>query len=76
MKKLSKAEVSVLKMFMQGDAWDLILRLLGGRISELQAADMTGQNAFETLRALHLRDGGVTELKKFFDDLERGAFSE
>ena len=76
MADLTKIESALLKDLMRSDGWEFVLRLLGTRIDDLRAKPVVGQNAFEVLRSLHLRDGGVDELKSFFDYLENGAFAK
>ncbi len=39
-------------------------------LDEIGRAEITGQNAFEELRALHKREGGKEELVAFFNKLE------
>lgn len=71
---LSKAEISQIKLFMKEDGFEVLLRILAQHIDEINATKVTGQNAFETLRELHIREGKVEGLTEFFDRLERNAF--
>lgn len=76
MAALTKLEVAQLQELQKGDAWDVVVRMLETRIKQINATGMetVADNAFEELRAKHKAQGGVEELKKFFEDLERGAF--
>ncbi len=70
----NRAESQMIKNLMNSDGWNELLTLLGREIDELHAEPIAGSNEFETLRALHYRDGKVAGLKEFFDKLERRAF--
>lgn len=71
---LNKAEISQLKQLMKEEGWEILLRVLAGYINELNAENITGQNAFEALRALHSRQGKVEGLTEFFEHLDKKAF--
>ncbi len=76
MAALTKLEVAQLQELQKSDAWDIVVKKLDERIASINARGMetTADNAFEELRAKHKCQGGTEELKKFFDDLEKGAF--
>jgi hypothetical protein len=65
-----------LKEFMTTDSWDILIRLMNKRVNELYREQITGRDSFETLRALHMREGKIHGLLSFFDDLEIGASNE
>ena len=69
--KLNNAEKSAIRILVTGDTWDIIMRVLNDRLDEIGRREVTGQNAFEELRALHKREGAKEELVAFFDLLER-----
>lgn len=69
--KLDKLQKSKLKNLMSGDDWDLIELLVARKVAELNAQPITGTNAFETLRALHIKEGKVQSLQLFLDELEQ-----
>lgn len=66
----SKAEASAIRTIMQGAGWEVIVKLHGEKIEKLRAEKVTGTNEFETLRALHIREGKVEALTEFFEELE------
>lgn len=74
MSKITKVQGQQLKGMMKEDAWDTVIKLLAIFIEEDNAQEITGNNEFETLRALHRHQGRVEGLTTFFDKLERGAF--
>lgn len=57
---------------MDKPGWDALAKLVAVTINELNARETPGQNAFETLRALHTREGQVKGLREFFDGIEKG----
>ncbi len=71
---LKKEQFALLKAMMREPGWDVLLQCVAERINELNADKPTGQNAFETLRALHIREGKVDGLTEFFDKVEKNAF--
>lgn len=73
---LNKLEKAQLRTLQQDSSWEIVLRMLARRIDEINARGMetAADTAFEELRAKHKAQGGVEELKKFFNDLEQGAF--
>lgn len=76
MATITKAEASALRSLQNEAGWNIVMKLLGARIDELgaRANGITGSSAFEELQALHKCQGGVAELKQFFEDMEHGAF--
>lgn len=65
-----------LKNLMTTDTWDILIKMLNRRVAELYQDPITGRDSFETLRALHMREGRIDGLLKFFDDLEIGASNQ
>ena len=60
----------MIAILVRSDTWDVIMRMLNDRLDEIGRAEITGQNAFEELRALHKREGAKEELVDFFNKLE------
>lgn len=77
MATLNKTEASMLRNIQQDAGWEVVLRTLKQRLDELgeRAGSVQAETEFLTLRTLHKTQGGIEELKQFFEDLERGAFS-
>ena len=71
---LTKEEIFKLRSFVKSDIWDLIQKCLYEKIGQLNAERQSGTNAFETLRAIHYRDGKVDGLTEFFSELEKNGF--
>lgn len=71
--KISREDKSKLRVWMQDDggSYDTVIVLLAQYIADVQAQDITGENEFQTLRALHLQKGKVDGAKEFFDEIER-----
>ena len=76
MAKIEKSQASALKRLMQDDGWSVLEQALENRIKTLQEEEITGNDAFETLRALHKQQGKVEGLKDFFESVERLVFDE
>ncbi len=74
--KLNKLEISQLRKLQQDPVWDVVERMLAGRIDSLKREEIAGQSAFQELRQLHRNQGGIMHLRKFFEDLEQGAFDD
>ncbi len=76
MAALNKLDTARLREIQQSPAWDVVVRLLSVRIAEINArtCETVADDSFKELRTLHKGQGGVEELKRFFDDLEKGAF--
>ena len=71
---LNKAEQSQVRSLMKEDRWDIVIKFLGEKLDQWRSEKIVGQNAFESLRMLHTRDGKVEGVNEFFEQLERGAF--
>lgn len=76
MTQITKVQGAALKHMMQGDAWNVVMQLLGNELDTLRDQEVTGTNAFETLREVHTRQGKIVGLTDFFNKLERGAFDQ
>lgn len=62
---LNKAERSALKALLREPGWEAMLKLYKTLTDKNNATEASGTNAFETLRALHVKQGkndGMTEL--------------
>lgn len=68
---LDKLQEGVLKRLVREDAWDILVKAMGEYIDKINAEEITGGDAFQELRALHERQGGVKHLKAFFDAIEK-----
>jgi hypothetical protein len=71
---LTKEQRFQLKSFVKSDVWDLMMKCVYEKIGQLNAERQSGTNAFETLRAIHYRDGKVDGLTEFFSELEKNGF--
>lgn len=71
-----KQLMAKVRTLMMTDEWDALMRLVNRRVVNLSREPVTGRDAFETLRALHTREGRIDGLLKFFDDLDNGASSQ
>ncbi len=74
MAQLDKGQLALLKRIQQEDGWDVIMRALQQHIDDLRAQEITGNNEFETLRALHKNQGKVDGLLEFFEKVEKQSF--
>ncbi len=72
MAKLSKTDSAVLAGAIGKPIWEVIMKLAAMTINDLNSREIPGTNAFETLRALHIREGQVKGIREFFDGVERG----
>jgi hypothetical protein len=70
---MNKASASILQSLMREQGWDLVIKCLAEYMDELKEP-VTGNSAFEELRALHKQQGGIEALREFFDRLESKAF--
>lgn len=61
----------VMKM-METPGWGALMKLVATTINELNAREVTGQNEFEIIRSVFIREGRVGALKEFFNDIENG----
>jgi hypothetical protein len=73
---IDKHQGALFKRLMQEEGWAVLEQALANRIARLQAQPISGTTAFESLRALHTRDGKVEGLREFFDDIEKMAFDD
>lgn len=72
-----KRDIAALKRLQNDETWPVVMRMLNKRLISLGEIDkIVGQDAYQELKQLHKRIGGVEELKRFFNDLERGAFDD
>ena len=71
---MGRAETVAIKRMMEDDAWDVLMQILARRLERLRGEPITGQNAFEELRMLHVRQGKIDGLVEFFDDIEKLSF--
>ena len=76
MAKIDKVQAQAIKRLMQDDAWTVVEIALENRLRRLRDQEVTGNNEFETLRALHKQQGKVEGLAEFFEDLEKQVFDE
>lgn len=70
--KLNKAEASLIQGLMRERGWDILTRVLAEYVDGLRAP-VTGNSAFEELRALHKQQGAIEGLQDFFSALESKA---
>lgn len=74
MANLDKGQEAHLKALVRSDGWDVLMLALAEHIDKLNAEEITGSSEFETLRALHLKQGKVGGLTDFFDKVEQQNF--
>lgn len=74
MEGLTSIEQKRLKSLLKGEVWDLVMKFAGLKIKQWQADAVSGENAFQELRALHKRDGKVDGLNEFLEQLEKQQF--
>ena len=73
---LTSAEKKQIKGIMKLEGWDAVMRFVGLKLDQWQAESVTGQSAFEELRALHKRDGKIEGVTEIFDQLEKQGFDD
>ncbi len=73
MASLTKAEKSQIKALMREPGWSAFLRFVALKTGQWKEAAISGKDAFETLRALHSRDGKVDGVTELLDEMERSA---
>lgn len=71
---ITKAQGAQIRSLMKEDRWDAIVRFVSLKIETWNNEDVNGNDAFQTLRALHMRDGKVAGVREVFDQMERQAF--
>ena len=57
---------------MEHKGWQVLTKLVAMTINDLNSREVGGQNEFETLRSLFIRQGRVEALKEFFNGIENG----
>lgn len=55
--------------------FDIVLKMSADYVLGIQAEEITGNDAFQQLRMLHMNQGKVEAIKEFFDQLEAEANS-
>lgn len=53
--------------------YDLVLAMSAKYVEKIQAEEITGSDAFQQLRMLHINQGKMEAMKEFFDQLEAEA---
>ncbi len=74
MTKLNKLQTSQIKAWMQEESYAAVFQFFTNRLETIRAEEVTGHNEFETLRALHKKQGKEEALVDFFNDLEKSAY--
>lgn len=59
-----------LEKLQRSDEFDALVKLYGEVIEKWQNENVIGQNEFETLKLLFLREGKITGLREFIEILE------
>jgi hypothetical protein len=72
MAKLNKTDSAILAANIGKPVWEVMMKLAAMTINDLNGREVPGTDAFETLRALHIREGQVRGIREFFDGVERG----
>ena len=73
MAALTKMDKAQIKGLMREQGWAALMKFVGLKLDSWRESAITGTNAFEELRMLHTRDGKVTGVLEFFEDLEKNA---
>lgn len=73
--KIDKDVARKLKKIVQTDEWDAVVKALDAFMKDIDNDEVSGTNAFETLRALHKREGRKSGLKEFFEAIEQLNFN-
>jgi hypothetical protein len=73
---LDKGQIALLKKLVRDDGWDVLMLALAQHIDKLNSEPITGNTEFETLRALHTKQGQVDGLTEFFSDIEKMNFND
>lgn len=71
-----KQDIAQIKSLMRDDGWEALERIREKWVTEMRAKAYTGQNAFETLRELHARQGAIEGVRAFFDHLDSIVFEK
>lgn len=71
---LTKLQKSQIKGWMQEESYAAVFQFYKNRIEEIRAEEITGQDSFQTLKALHKKQGREEVLQEFFNDLDRQAY--
>ncbi len=74
MSGLNKAQHAQVRSLMKDERWDALIKFSGMKLDQWREQKISGNDAFQELRALHTRDGKVEGLLEFLDQLERNAF--
>lgn len=76
MDTLNKKEQAMIKSLMKDDRWNAVTKFIVLKLKQWNEQEINGTSAFQELRALHTRDGKVTGIKEFFDQLEQQAYEQ
>lgn len=68
---MNRVQLQLLKDLQQHEGWDVLIQHLGERLDSIKDRNVIGNNEFETLKLTFMREGGIQELKDFFNNLER-----
>lgn len=68
--KLERIERAQIKSLMQDDRWNGFEKAVALYLAMLREEKIGGQNEFETLRALHSRDGKIEGINGLLKELE------
>ena len=74
MTKLNKLQCSQIKGWMQEESYNAVFQFFQNRLEEIRSQEITGNTEFETLRALHKKQGREEALLEFFNDLDKQAY--
>ncbi len=61
-----------LERFLQSDEFDTLIKLYAEIIEKWDSQNTIGQNEFETLKLLLIREGKKQGLQEFFNVIEKG----
>lgn len=73
---LTSADRKVIKALMKSEGWSSIMKFVALKLGQWAEQPITGQTAYEELKALHIRSGKAEGVNEVFDQLERQAFED
>lgn len=76
MAQLNKQEQAQLKALLRADNWGVLEKYIAIYTGEINAQEITGTNAFETLRTLHTNQGKVNGMEELLERLTTEAFKD
>lgn len=72
MARLNKTDSGAVFALMEHKGWESLMKLVVTTIAELNSREAPGQNAYEKLRSVFVKEGQVKGLTEFFKGVEEG----